>query len=406
MNELFETLIYFPNESLFAFGKRDSLELNEFESLAKTDDFLERHLGMYVFSCISYDVKNSIEKLSSNNTDLIDFPYAVFWTAKVVISMKEEVFEILEGNVNDVEYEGVTIFIRSFLREHDLSEDLQSLQFHPSISRETYIHKIIQAKEQIQLGNAYELNFCQQFYASNVKELDSALLFHRLYKMTEAPFSVYVKWLNWEVFCGSPERFIQRKGSKIITQPIKGTIQRGENQLEDEQFIRELSRNPKEISENVMITDLVRNDLSKIALKGSVAVDELVGVHTFKTLHHLISTVSCEVSKSQKFSGILEALFPMGSMTGAPKLSVMKITEELESFKRGIYAGTIGCFRPSGDFDFNVVIRSLVYNQSTHYLSCSVGSAITIEANPESEYQECLTKVKKIIELFGEQKLF
>jgi len=149
MNELFETLIYFPNESLFAFGKRDSLELNEFESLAKTDDFLDRHLGMYFFSCISYDVKNSIEKLSSNNTDLIDFPYALFWTAKVVISMKEEVFTILEGSVTDIEYEGITGFIRSFLREQNLSDNLQSLQFQPSITRETYIHKIIQAKEQI-----------------------------------------------------------------------------------------------------------------------------------------------------------------------------------------------------------------------------------------------------------------
>ncbi len=406
MNELFETLIYFPNESLFAFGKIDSLELNEFESLSKADGFIDQHKGQYVFSCISYDVKNSIEKLTSSNSDFISFPYAIFWTAKLVLTIVDDQFVVIEGGGNDIDFDEVKVFVSAFMKEQETSLTVQNLQFHPSISKEFYLTKIDQAKEQIQLGNVYELNFCQQFVASNVKEINSSLLFHRLHKMTEAPFSVYVKWMNWEVFCGSPERFIQRKGSKMITQPIKGTIQRGKTALEDEQFINQLSNNPKEISENMMITDLVRNDLSKIALKGSVCVEELIGVHTFKTLHHLISTVACELNEEVTFSTIFEAMFPMGSMTGAPKLSVMKITEELESFKRGIYSGTIGCIHPSGDFDFNVVIRSLVYNQTLRTLSCAVGSAITIESDPESEYNECLTKVKRIIELFGEQKLF
>ena len=406
MNELFETLIYFPNESLFAFGKIDSLELNEFESLSKADGFIDQHNGKYVFSCISYDVKNSIEKLTSSNSDFISFPYAIFWTAKLVLTIVDDQFVIIEGGGNDIDFDEVEVFVSAFMKEQETSLAVQNVQFHPSISKEFYLTKIDQAKEQIQLGNVYELNFCQQFVASNVKEINSSLLFHRLHKMTEAPFSVYVKWMNWEVFCGSPERFIQRKGSKMITQPIKGTIQRGKTALEDEQFINQLSTNPKEISENMMITDLVRNDLSKIALKGSVCVEELIGVHTFKTLHHLISTVACELNEEVTFSTIFEAMFPMGSMTGAPKLSVMKITEELESFKRGIYSGTIGCIHPSGDFDFNVVIRSLVYNQTLRTLSCAVGSAITIESDPESEYNECLTKVKRIIELFGEQKLF
>jgi len=406
MNELFETLIYFPNESLFAFGKIDSLELNEFESLSKADGFINQHNGKYVFSCISYDVKNSIEKLTSSNSDLISFPYAIFWTAKLVLTIVDDQFVIIEGEGNDIDFDEVKVFVSAFMKEQEASLAVQNVQFHPSISKEFYLTKIDQAKEQIQLGNVYELNFCQQFVASNVKEIDSSLLFQQLHKMTEAPFSVYVKWMNWEVFCGSPERFIQRKGSKMITQPIKGTIQRGKTALEDEQFINQLSNNPKEISENMMITDLVRNDLSKIALRGSVCVEELIGVHTFKTLHHLISTVACELNEEVTFSTIFEAMFPMGSMTGAPKLSVMRITEELESFKRGIYSGTIGCIHPSGDFDFNVVIRSLVYNKTLRTLSCAVGSAITIESDPESEYNECLTKVKRIIELFGVQKLF
>jgi len=406
MNELFESLIYFPNESLFAFGKKSSLELKENESLTKADVFITQQKGKFIFSCLSYDVKNSIENLTSQNSDLIDFPYAIFWTAKFVVSLVDGVPIVVEGEVDEVDWKEVTSFISSFLKVQTTSLNIQNVQFHPSITKEEYLEKIGLAKEQIQLGNAYELNFCQQFTASNVDSLNSALLFDRLFKMTEAPFSVYVKWNQWEVFCGSPERFIQRKGAKIISQPIKGTIKRGKNQEEDKQLIVQLRQNPKEISENVMITDLVRNDLSKIALKGTVNVDELIGVHTFKTVHHLISTISCEINQNEPFSSIISALFPMGSMTGAPKLSVMKITEVLENFKRGIYSGSIGCIRPSGDFDFNVVIRSLVYNQLSQTISCAVGSAITIESEPESEYQECLTKVKRIIELFGKQELF
>jgi para-aminobenzoate synthetase component 1 len=146
-----------------------------------------------------------------------------------------------------------------------------------------------------------------------------------------------------------------------------------------------------------MIVDLVRNDLSQIAAKDSVKVDELCAIYSFETVHQMISKISCELDNSVGFTAILEACFPMGSMTGAPKIAAMQQIEAHEDFKRGLYSGSIGLIEPNGDFDFNVVIRSLLYNRNSQYLSCAVGSAITIGANAEDEYQECLLKAEKLI---------
>ncbi len=150
-----------------------------------------------------------------------------------------------------------------------------------------------------------------------------------------------------------------------------------------------------------MITDLVRNDLSRIADKGSVHVDELCEIYTFEQVHQLISTVSCTVSPEIPSVEVLEKTFPMGSMTGAPKISAMQIIESLEDAKRGLYSGAIGYFSPHGDFDFNVVIRSILYNSAEKYLSFSVGSAITINSTPEKEYEECLLKARAMRQVLG-----
>jgi para-aminobenzoate synthetase component 1 len=147
-----------------------------------------------------------------------------------------------------------------------------------------------------------------------------------------------------------------------------------------------------------MIVDLVRNDLSKIASKGSVNVDELFGIYSFKQVHQMISTVSCEIKDHFTFTDIIKATFPMGSMTGAPKVRAMQIIEECESTKRGVYSGALGYIEPNGDFDFSVVIRSILYNSSNNYLSFMTGSAITSQADAESEYAECLLKAKAMFE--------
>jgi para-aminobenzoate synthetase component 1 len=224
-------------------------------------------------------------------------------------------------------------------------------------------------------------------------------IFEKLNKISAAPFSAFSKFGNYFLLCASPERYIQKKGNKLMSQPIKGTAKRSQNKLEDEQLKTELSNNLKEKSENVMIVDLVRNDLSQIAKRGTVKVDELQTIYSFKQVHQMISTISCELKENITFSDILRSTFPMGSMTGAPKISAMKLIEEFESTKRGLYSGAVGYISPNGDFDFNVVIRSIIYNSENMYLSFMVGSAITDKAIAEQEYEECLLKAKALFEV-------
>jgi para-aminobenzoate synthetase component 1 len=200
------------------------------------------------------------------------------------------------------------------------------------------------------------------------------------------------------VLCYSPERYIRKTVTKLISQPIKGTAPRDADAVKDAALAEWLKNDPKERSENVMIVDLVRNDMSCVAVKGTVRVEELCGIHSFETVHQMISTVSCEVGEDVSFTDILRATFPMGSMTGAPKYRSMQLIEEHESFQRGLFSGSIGYIDPNGDFDLNVVIRTVIHNAKNGYLSCGVGSAITIQSDPEKEYEECLVKVKKIMD--------
>ena len=195
---------------------------------------------------------------------------------------------------------------------------------------------------------------------------------------------------------------MKKTGDKLMTQPIKGTAKRHTDKAEDELLKQALMADPKERAENVMIVDLVRNDLSKVATKNSVFVDELCGIYSFETVHQMVSTVSCQLKENTTIKEILRATFPMGSMTGAPKVSAMQLIEEFEDFKRGIYSGSIGYIDPQGDFDFNVVIRSLFYNKAKKTMTCDVGGAITIQSDPEKEYEECLTKVKRILDGMNE----
>ena len=193
---------------------------------------------------------------------------------------------------------------------------------------------------------------------------------------------------------------MKRNGNKLISQPIKGTAKRFEDENEDLKSKNNLKNNAKELSENIMIVDLVRNDLSITAEKGSVSVDELCEVYTFNQVHQMISTIVSEVKHGTSASEILKTTFPMGSMTGAPKFSALQLIEKQEDFRRGVYSGSVGYFEPNGNFDFNVIIRSLLYNSTQRYLSYSAGSALTAQANPEQEYEECLLKAKIIHQIF------
>jgi para-aminobenzoate synthetase component 1 len=273
------------------------------------------------------------------------------------------------------------------------SEVSTGIAIQQRISKESYIAKIGKMLEHIQRGDIYEANFCMEFYAE--KALINPLeVYQKLNTISEAPFSVYLKNENQFLLSASPERYLKKVDSKVISQPIKGTSKRFSESDLDDKSKNDLESNEKERSENIMIVDLVRNDLSRTASKGSVEVEELCGIYSFQQVHQMISTITSQVENTISPVEIVRTTFPMGSMTGAPKISAMNIIENLEETKRGLYSGAVGYFTPNGDFDFNVVIRSILYNSQNQYVSYSVGSAITSLSEPEKEYEECLLKAK------------
>lgn len=385
--------------SLLAFGEGERIQLSPGNALTNLDHFLSKNSGKYIFGFLGYDLKNEIENLSSKNMDGVAFPDLFFWVPKYVVEFQQEDFIFLQGEKCAESFD----FIHFMLEEEtDNNSHSYHFEFKPRIVKQTYLEQIGKLKKHIQLGNIYEVNFCQEFYAENIELNYLFDTYFKLNKLTKAPFSSFIHVDEYSVFCGSPERYLKKKGTKLISEPIKGTSKRGATPEKDEELKNKLINDPKERAENVMIVDLVRNDLSKIAKKDSVKVDELCGIYTFETVHQMISTVSCEVAETTSFTDIIRATFPMGSMTGVPKIKAMELIEEHESFKRGLYSGSIGYIEPNGDFDFNVVIRTILHNSKKNYLSCSVGGAITDLSDPEAEYNECMVKVNRILKGMNE----
>ncbi|WP_230678856.1 anthranilate synthase component I family protein [Hymenobacter properus] len=270
----------------------------------------------------------------------------------------------------------------------------------PRTPRADYLQAVEAIRTDILNGEVYELNLCQEFYAENVA-LEPVDVFWRLMAASPAPFAGFVRWHDHFLLCASPERFLARAGSSIHSQPIKGTIRRGTTPEIDEQQRLTLLHDEKERAENLMIVDLVRNDLARVAQTGTVRVPELFGLYPFRHLWQMISTVEADLRPDVQLPEILRATFPMGSMTGAPKIRAMQLIERYEHTRRGLYSGSIGYLWPGSDFDFNVVIRSLQYRQDSGYLSFEVGSAITYDSDAEREYEECLLKAKALLEVLG-----
>jgi len=252
----------------------------------------------------------------------------------------------------------------------------------------------------INRGDIYVTNFCQEFFAEDAI-IDPVNVFLQLSQISPNPFASFFKWKDNYILGASPERFLAKRGDKLISQPIKGTAKRGKTEAEDEAIKQELRNHTKELQENVMIVDLVRNDLTRSAKPGTVKTEALFEIHSFNQLHQMISTIVCNLREDVSPVEALKNTFPMGSMTGAPKISAMQLMEQNERSRRGVYSGAIGYFSPDNDFDFNVVIRSLLYNAAEKYISFHAGSAITFHADPGKEYDECLLKAKAIMAVLG-----
>lgn len=344
----------------------------------------------WIFGYLSYDLKNDTENLTSGNFDGLGFADLFFFQPKKLLLLKGDELEMLYLPLCDDEIDNDFLAILQWKQEQSLPVS-KPLNIKQRISKEEYIKKADKMLSHIYRGDIYEANFCMEFYAEDA-ELHPLDTYMRLNAISEPPFAVFLKNYKHYLLSASPERYLRKEGNKVISQPIKGTARRSENPSEDAQIKLALLADEKERSENIMIVDLVRNDLSHTAEKQSVKVEELCEAYTFKQVHHLISTVTSVVHEDCVAEEVLRTTFPMGSMTGAPKISAMQIIENLEETKRGLYSGAVGYFTPNGDFDFNVVIRSILYNEVNRYVSFSVGSAITVEATPEKEYEECLLK--------------
>ena len=348
----------------------------------------------YLFGYLSYDVKNASENLTSTNVDDLGFAELFFFQPQKILFIKDNRVEfrylsMVEDEI-DTDFKAICDIV---LKPKKTTISNEEVEIRSRISKKDYLKKVDKILEYIHKGDIYEVNFCQEFYAENtsINPLD---IYEDLNTISEAPFATFLKIDHQFLLCASPERYLKKEGRKIISQPIKGTAKRFKNRLEDQKIATALSKDTKEPSENIMIVDLVRNDLSKSAKKGSVQVEELCKVSSFKQVHQMISTVVSEIKDDVHLVDVIKDTFPMGSMTGAPKISAMKIIESLEETKRGLYSGTVGYFTPNGNFDFNVVIRSILYDAEKKYLSFSVGSAVTAKSSPEKEYEECLLKAK------------
>lgn len=390
------------SSKIIAIGSTQELIVTESKNaLAELQKFQDENRG-WIFGYLTYDIKNEIEDLNSGNSDGQGFPLLQFFVPKVVLQINSNTISVNYDEAFTTKTEAEDIYELSIgppcpTHKGELAT-VPPIDIQAKISKTEYIDSVNQLKQHILKGDIYEVNFCQEFFAKNAT-IDTVEIFEKLNELSQAPFTAYCKFDTHYVLCASPERFLQKHGNRLISQPIKGTLKRSENKTEDEQLKLQLQNSNKERSENVMIVDLVRNDFSKIAKPRTVNVDELFGIYSFKQLHQMVSTVSCELNTDITFTDIIKSTFPMGSMTGAPKVSAMKLIEQYESTKRGLYSGAIGYIDPDGNFDFNVVIRSILYNSENKYLSFMVGSAITDKAIAEEEYEECLLKAKAMFEV-------
>lgn len=382
-------------ECLLAAGVKRQLKTDAGNALKQLQDFMDAGKS-WLFGHLGYDLKNEMEQLSSVNPDGTGFPDLFFFEPETIIRLNPREM-IIEG-------EGPDRVFREISKSVSRPVVQQRVNIQLRFSREEYISVIEQLKRHILRGDCYEINFCQEFFAGGAV-IDPVDIYKKLSTVSPNPFSALYRMEDQWLICASPERFLRKQGRNILSQPIKGTSERIKQDEKNDQQSREaLQQSAKDRSENVMVVDLVRNDLAKICEEGTVKVDELFAVYSFPQVHQMISAVSGELKKDISFAEIIRATFPMGSMTGAPKKRVMELIEQYEKTKRGIFSGALGYISPSGNFDFNVVIRSIMYNAATRYLSFQTGSGITWYSEAEKEWEECLLKAGAMGEVLGGSK--
>jgi para-aminobenzoate synthetase component 1 len=374
---------------LLAVDALESLSCNAGNAFEQLKQF-QKNAGSAIFGYLGYDLKNEVENLNSNNVDGLGFDDCFFFKPRYIISIEGSKVTV---NRNYPEtFELIELINKTPVQQHEIAP----VELVPRTLKEQYLDKVRRIREQIEAGDYYEINYCNEFYNDDVTIIPLQV-FMELNSTAQAPFSSYVRMHDKYLVCASPERFLRKEGSKLISQPIKGTIKKGSSKEENDALQQQLKNDIKERAENVMIVDLVRNDLSRTCVPGTVKVEELFGIYEFNAVNQMVSTVTGELKPGVHFIDAIKAAFPMGSMTGAPKVIVMENIEKYEDARRGLFSGAVGYISPEGDFDFNVVIRSIFYNDEKQYLSIQVGGAITYDSIPEKEYEEILLKANGLL---------
>lgn len=385
---------YGAHDCLVAWGKKDLLAIQESKgAFAKLEDFLKQYSKEWAFGYLGYDLKNDLEDLKSSNSHWSKFPESYFFIPEHIVIFKGNKLTCSQGI-------DPKSFIDMISQYEEETKDFSTPILHPATPKSEYLETVQKIKDHILEGDIYEMNYCVEFTVSQL-DRPAADLFNDLNNRAKAPFSAFLKIKNQCILSVSPERYLKKTGNKLVSQPIKGTAPRHQDYTLDKISKENLRKSEKDQAENVMIVDLVRNDLAKVSNTGSVKVDELFGIYPFNTVYQMISTISSDLKSNCSGLDAIKASFPMGSMTGAPKHRSMQLIDKYENSKRGVYSGAVGYFDPNGDFDFNVVIRSLLVDKEQQKASFSVGGAIVYDSSPEGEYEECLVKAKALLESLG-----
>lgn len=350
-----------------------------------------------LFGYLGYDLKNELEKLKSENDSAINWDPMNFFIPECIISFGENQLTIQADQLGYFEKE-IQQAVRNKPKVTDSNTTISNLKAWTNKS--DYIDTVNTLRKHIEEGDIYEINYCMNFSAT-AKNLKPIEIFQQLCQNSPAPFASFLRIDKQHIISASPERFMKLKDNKIISQPIKGTAKRGETEWEDQKLKTQLLESEKERAENMMIVDLVRNDLSKSAETGTVKVEEIFGIYSFRQVHQMISTISATKSDGIHAVDVIKNAFPVGSMTGAPKIRTMQLIEQFENSKRNVFAGSIGYFHGEDEFDFNVLIRSIYYDEQSEMLNYQVGSAITYDSDAEAEYEECLLKAQAIERTLG-----
>ena len=379
-------------ECMLAAGCKTSVSLSRINALETLRSFSDDN-NDWLFGHLGYDLLNQRPADKRSTYNEVEFADGFFFIPAILLRLKQNelIIESAERDPADVfnEIDQQDAFIKKNTND--------SIALVNEIDETIYKNAIHALRAHILRGDCYEINFCQHFFARDAS-IDPLFYYYRLSQISPNPFGAFYKINDKYCLCASPERFLKKTGNRIISQPIKGTSKRDlANSVADAESKNYLLNSEKEKSENVMVVDLVRNDLSRICIEGSVYASELFGIYSFPQVHQMISTIEGEVDAATNWTEMINACFPMGSMTGAPKIKVMELIERYEHSPRGLFSGSIGYVTPERDFDFNVVIRSLLYDQSKQLISFKAGGGITFNSDPEKEYEESILKAGAIM---------